>query len=175
MSYLKIVEIIDYNGTGRWSFQAIQERYFEYARSLKVSPLFDLTPRTIEQGQRRWVYPLMDEVIKGIEAGDKACAQIGVEFIEEDEFFSTGMLLKINTARALRRTKLTSDQVERIRKRVVEMLIAGNTPREYRQYLKLLRKVGLGDWWPVIEAQAHCLKPYVLHHFRYIEQYVRRH
>lgn len=168
------MEIIDYNGTGRWSSQAIQERYLAYARSFKVSPLLDLTPRTSEDGQRRWINPVMDEVIKGIEAGDKACAQIGVEFIEEDEFFAFGMILKVSTARALRRTELTSEQIERIRKRVVEMLIAGNTPREYRQYLKLLRKVGLGDWWPVIEAQAPCLQPYALHHFRYIEQYVRR-
>lgn len=172
------MEIIDYNGSGRWSSQAIQERYLAYARSFKVSPLFDLTPQIMENKRlfnRRWIYLVMREVIKGIELGDKACAQIGVEFIEEDEFFPFGMILKVNTARALRRADLTSDQIERIRKRVVEMLIEGNTPREYRQYAKLLRKVGLGDWWPVIESQAPCLPPYVLHHFRYIEQYVRRH
>lgn len=170
---LQLVETIDYNGTGRWSSQAIQERYLAYARSLKVSPLFDLTLRTSKDGQRCWIYPLMNEVIKGIEAGDKACAQIGVDFIEEDEFFPFGMILKVNTARALRRADLTPDQIERVRKRVVAMLIEGNTPREYRQYAKLLRKVGLGDWWPVIEKQAPCLPSYALRHFNYFKQHIR--
>ncbi len=116
------MEIIDFNGSGRWSAQAIQERYVEYARRMKVAPLWDLTPRTSEHGQRRWVYSVMDKVIKGIEAGDKSCTQIGVEFIEEDGSFDCGRILKSNTARALRRTDLTSEQIERIRKRVVEML-----------------------------------------------------
>ena len=96
------MKFIDYNGTGRWSLQAIQERYREYACGLQVSPLLDLTPRAHEQKRRRWIYPVMDNVIEGIERGDKACIEIGVEFIEEDERFPFGRILKSNTARALR-------------------------------------------------------------------------
>jgi hypothetical protein len=62
------MEIIDFNGTGRWSVQAVQERYLEYARQQEVSPMLDLKPR--EYGHphgRRWIYPVMDQVIEGIE------------------------------------------------------------------------------------------------------------
>ena len=48
----------------------------------------------------------MDLVIVGIEAGDKACIALGVDFVEEDRLFPFGMVLKANTARALRRAEL---------------------------------------------------------------------
>lgn len=56
---------------------------------------------------------------------------------------------------------------------VVYMLIAENVPREYREYAKLLRKVGLGDWWSFIEERANCDNPYVLLYYNYFQQYVR--
>lgn len=161
------METFDFNGTGRWSYEAVQERYAAYARRLRVSPLLQLEPLRHEERDRCWIYPVMDEVIKGIEQGDKACIQIGVEFIEEDAGFRFGRILKSNTARALRRCELDSQQIERIRKRVVVMLIDENMVREYREYSKLLRKVGLGDWWPHIEAKANFHNPYVLRYYNY--------
>jgi hypothetical protein len=84
----------------------------------------------------------MDEVIKGIEAGDLACVRIGIEFIEEDSTFPFGKTLKSNTARALRRASLSDEQKERIRRRVFGMLRAGHVPHEYREYARLVRKIG---------------------------------
>lgn len=166
------MEIYDFNGTGRWSFQAVQERYAAYARRLRVSPLLELQPSISQDKTGRWIYPIMDEVIKGIEQGDKACIQIGVEFIEEDAGFTFGRILKSNTARALRRSALDSQQIERIRKRVVHMLIVENMTREYREYAKLLRKIGLGDWWPHIEEKANLNNPYVLRYYNYFRRHV---
>lgn len=170
---METIEIIDYNGGGKWSAQAIQDRYIAYATNLKVSPLLDLSPLTSEHSNRRWIYPVMDQVIEGIEQGDRACIEIGVEFIEEDERFPFGRTLKSKTARVLRRADLNSEQVARIRKRVVHMLIAGYVAREYQQYSRLLRKVGMGDWWPFIEEYANRDNPYVMHYYKYFEQYVR--
>jgi hypothetical protein len=167
------MEIIDYNGTGRWSLQAIQERYAAYARRLKVWTPLDLKPDEQEEHSRRWVYPVMFQVIAGIENGDKACIEIGIEVIEADERFTEGRIIKSNTARALRRASLTPEQVERIRKRVVHMLVAEHVAREYREYAKLLRKVGLGDWWPFIEEQANRRNPYVMRYYRYFQRHVR--
>ena len=167
------MEIIDYNGTGRWSRQAILERYGTYAQQLRVSQPLDLAPREYKERQRRWVYPVMDEVIKGIEIGDEACIKIGVEFMEEDERFSFGRTIKSNTVRALRRAVLTSEQVERIRRRVAQMLIAEHVPRAYQEYAKLLRKVGLGEWWPFIEERTNRDNLHVLRYYNYFQQYVR--
>jgi len=114
----------------------------------------------------------MYEVIEGIEQGDRACIEIGVEFIEEDERFSFGRTIKSKTARVLRRADLTSEQIDRIRKRVVHMLIAGHVPREYQQYSRLLRKVGMGDWWPFIEERVNRNNLYVMRYYDYFRQYV---
>ena len=115
----------------------------------------------------------MEQVIAGIEAHDLACVQIGIEFVEEDRGFPFGAILKSNTARALRRYRgLTESQVARIRKRIVGMLKSGEVPREYREYSKLLRSIGVGPHWTEIEnatprnQSAKRAKAYFLAHCR---------
>lgn len=165
------MEITDFNGNGEWSLSAIRARYREYARELGVSPLLDMSPQTYECGNRRWIYPLMEKVIEGIEHGDPACAEIGVEFIEQDRKFRFGRSLKARTARALRRTELTPLQIERIRNRVVHLLLVEQIAREYREYAKLLRQVGIGDFWPIIEEQVNRDNPHVLRYYQYFKSY----
>src|SRR6185503_4802345 len=107
------MKITDYNGRGFWSVDAVLARYAEYARRFAVSAPRDLTPLIQSTDEGRWIYPVMDRVIEGIEQGDPACAEIGVEFIEESGSLAFGRILKSNTARALRRTTLTRDHEER--------------------------------------------------------------
>jgi hypothetical protein len=73
---------------------------------------------------------------------DAACIRIGIEFIEEDAKFPFGKILKSNTARALRRAELTEGQKQRIRRRVFGLLRDGHIPHEFREYAKLVRKIG---------------------------------
>lgn len=134
-------EFIDFNGVGRWSRDEILRRYAAYAKELAIEPR-DLSPHESTEKGRRWIYPVMSRVIEGIAAGDPACIRLGIEFIEEDAKFPFGKILKANTARALRRTSLTEDQKDRIRRRVFAMLRAGIIPHEYREYAKLVRKIG---------------------------------
>src|SRR5262249_39949375 len=116
----------------------------------------------------RWVYPVMECVIEGIKAGDPACSVIGVEFIEEDGKFPFGAILKARTARALKRAALSQSLIVRIRRRIAAMLEVGNTPREYREYVKLLRKVGFSEIWPKIEASAPRDNKYAMRYFNYL-------
>lgn len=167
------MEIVDYNGLGRWSLQGIQDRYQWYARDFSISSPRDLQPIIREEGNRRWIYPVMHQVIEGIDAGDVACVQIGVEFIEENEKFPFGKGLKSSTARALRRSSPNSGQVGRIRKRVVQMLIKEQIPHEYRDYARLLKKVGIGDWWPVIEKKVNRNNPHVMRFYHYFKSFVQ--
>jgi hypothetical protein len=81
------------------------------------------------------------------------------------------MILKSNVARALRRTTLTELQKERIRRRVVEMLEAGYLPREYRQYAKLARKLGLREWLPQIKQLSAVGDVWVQRYSAYFEKY----
>lgn len=162
----------DYDGTGRWSRESIVQRYNEYARQYGVKLPPDLKPEETTNGTTHWVYPVMFEVIKAIEAGDPAAIQIGVEFIEEDLTFMFGKGLKSGTARALRRAALSPEQAERVRKRVIQMLLAGHVPHEYQDYAKLLRKVGVGAWWSGVEEQIDRSNPYVMRFYRYFTQFV---
>lgn len=162
------MKVIDYNGTAFWSLDAVLQRYEMYARRFGIDPRRTLKPLVHESHETRWVYPVMNCVIEGIEAGDLACAEIGVEFIEENSSFPFGRILKWNTARALRRCELTPDQQERIRMRVAEMLRTGYLPREFRQYAKLAREIGLGEWLSQVERGADMKNVWVRHYLKLI-------
>jgi len=163
--------VVDYNGTGFWSAQEILNRYVAYAKKHNIAATRNLTPRIHAENNKRWIYPVMERVIEGIEQGDPACEDIGIEFIEEDGSFPFGQILKSNTARALRRVSLTDSQKERIRKRVVGMLRAGYLPREYRQYAKLARKIGLGKSLLGLKDELPVNNPWVQHYYRYFEEH----
>jgi len=47
---------------------------------------------------------------------------------------------------------LTSPQKARLRKRIVYMLIAGIIPHEFREYSKLLRTIGVAEYWSELHA-----------------------
>ncbi|MCG8457434.1 MAG: hypothetical protein MI919_14265 [Holophagales bacterium] len=164
---------IDYNGEGAWSAEAIIRRYDEYARRFGIDDPISLRPSVHVERGTRWVYPVMDQVIDGIKADDPGCVQIGIELIEQDRGFAFGAILKSDTARELRRSATLSDsQVSRIRERVVAMLESGVVPREYREYSKLLRRIGIGPHWHRIEAAtprnryAQRAKAYFVNHCR---------
>ena len=135
------MNLIDYNGEGRWSREAILTRYARYAAELGIVRR-DLSPHEHKEGGRHWVYPVMQKVIEGINADDPACVRLGIEFIEEDGKFRFGKILKSNTARALRRASLSDEHCERIRRRMFGMLRAGHVPHEFREYAKLAKKIG---------------------------------
>jgi hypothetical protein len=135
------VTLIDYNGDGAWDVDAVIARYSVFASRFRLVPRDIRPPEDIEGGTvRRW--PIMERVIRGIEAGDLACAEIGVEFIETDRSFPFGRILKPRTARALRRAKLASEQEDRIIRRVFEMLGRGYVPHEFYEYSRLARRIG---------------------------------
>jgi hypothetical protein len=162
--------LIDLNGTGIWSVEQVLSRYAEYAKKFQIHVPRDLSPSEHSKGDKRWVYPVMDRVIEGIRDGDLACAEIGVEFIEEDQSFPFGRMLKSNTGRALRRVSLTEEQKERIRKRIVLMLNAGYLPREFREYAKLGRKIGLGRWMKEINPAPNA-NPWIDWYHQYFKEH----
>ncbi len=145
----------------------MQTRYIDYCRSYQVAAPAVPAPREDSEGGVTWVYPVMESVIEGIERGDKASIALGVEFIEEDAHFPFGKVLKSNTARALRRADLNEHQIGRVRERIAKLFLAGHIPHEFREYAKLLRHVGFGNWWPVIEREARLENPYVKRYYEY--------
>ena len=50
------------------------------------------------------------------------------------------------------------------------MLIAGYLPREFRQYAKLGRKIGVGELLNQIKGQVPLDKPWVQRYYEYLRQ-----
>lgn len=164
--------IKDYNGVETWSVEAIQERYRRYADALGTRTVPLAPTRHIEKGHT-WIFPLMQQVIELIDDGDRAAIEIGIEFISEDDFFVFGKILKSNTARALRRAALTEEQKARVRERLVAMLLSGQVPHEWGEYKRLLRTVGLGPLWPVLEKGVDRENKFVMRHYAYLDRFAR--
>jgi hypothetical protein len=100
-----------------------------------------------------------------------ACVELGVEFIQEDQLSPFGKTLKSKTARALRHAELTEGQRDRVRKRVIEMLVAGHIPREYKEYARLVRKFGVGSWLAKAESNLDLTKPYIRRYYDYFRRF----
>jgi len=64
-------------------------------------------------------------------------------------------------------------QEERVRRRIVSMMLAGNVPHEFREYKKLLRRIGMGSLWAEFDAQVDRSNPYVMRHSNYLDRYAR--
>ena len=157
----------DYNGDGDWSVDAVQSRYRAHCARLNVRLPRLPQPTTHRNPSGVWVYPVMHAGIEGIRAGDPACVALGVEFIEQDRGFPFGRTLKSNTARALRTAELPEALKLRIRHRVANMLAAGHTPREFKEYARLLRKLGFDEVWPRMAASAPTTNSYAMRYFAY--------
>jgi hypothetical protein len=158
--------IRDYNGTGAWSVPAVQTRYRRYCEALQVEYPRVLKAKEHREGRILWIYPIMEEVIEGIEENDAACIALGVDFVEEDDLFAFGKTLKSNAARSLRRARLTEEQKGRLRERVVTMLATGIIPHEMREYAKLLRVIGVGEYWPRLERDLPRDNPFAMRFYK---------
>lgn len=159
--------IHNYNGSGDWSVEAVQSRYLKHCARLKIQAPRTLEPMTQRTADTIRIYPIMEPVIEGIAAGDPACMILGVEFIEQDASFPFGRILKSRAARALRGCELPDALKIRIRYRVADMLAAGNTPREFKEYARLLRKIGFDGLWPRMSASVHVGNEYAMRYFNY--------
>jgi hypothetical protein len=163
--------LIDYNGPGDWGLRAVQERYRHYALAMQVTSPLPLEPDRSSDGTSERIYPVMDEVISRAEAGDPACVELAIELVESGHSQPFGRLLKYRAARALRRVPLSEPQAARLRRRVLSLLDSNGVCREFREYAKLLRALGLPENWRELCRNADASNPYVRKYLDYLETY----
>ena len=102
-----------------------------------------------------WTPSTFLRLIERARNGDRAAISTLIALIEDDESRPWGMLLKSEAARTLRQSaQLDAGQIHRLRARFTDMLLRGYLPREYKQYAKLFRKIGLGDFRHTIATRA---------------------
>jgi hypothetical protein len=164
------------DGTGKWSRAEIKRRYRIFCRQFGSSPRqIDFELAGTSYHNLPWIMPVIRQVIEGIAQNDPACAEIGIELVEEDAKFAFGKIMKANVANALRRATLREEQKRRIRGRVTSLLAKGIVPHEMHQYARLMKRIGLGSQADVLaELHRHMVEaettanPYVLRFVRYL-------
>ncbi len=160
----------DYNGEGAWSLAAVRRRYAELA----ADGAAQLTPREHVQGRVRWIYPVMDDVIARAREGDAAAIELCVRFVLSGHQQAFGRILHATAARTLRRVArspngLSRDQRERLRARILDMLVAGQVPHEYHEYARLLGRIGFAELWPDVRARVDTTNRWVMRWVGYFE------
>ena len=84
------MEVRDYNGEGIWTAGQIIARYHTYAVKFGVVPR-DVWPSVHKSGGVRWVSPVMERVIEGIEAVTNAYVfQAGTAENKRGELVTSG-------------------------------------------------------------------------------------
>jgi hypothetical protein len=161
----------DYNGPGEWSVEGVQRRYAEAARRIGQTQLRDLRPAVHSLPGQTWIYPVIEAVIAGAKEGDAAAIEVAAQFVESGHRQAFGRILHANAARALRQARLTPDQKQRLRQRILGMLMAGDVPHEFHAYVRLLRKIGLDETWPEVRARVDECNRYVMRHVHYLEKH----
>jgi hypothetical protein len=156
------MEVRDYNGQGKWISDEILKRYSVYCNDLNILESINLLPSIHTDHDVQWIYPVMYKVIQGIEKGDQACKLIGIEFIEEDQKSAFNRHIKVDTLRALRRANLDQKDKDRIRSRLIDLILSSRIPHQYREYAKLLKKVGFGDRLEEIQEKANKDNPTIM-------------
>ena len=132
------------DGKDIWQFPQVQSRYRRYCAHFGIEHTeLVFHPYYVERG---WTAGILDVLVDRMKSGDLAAAQIGIEMMEEDRGLAFGPIIKSNIPRALVKCDLTESHKERVRKRVVAMLLRPFLPKEFRQYAWLARRIGLGDW-----------------------------
>ncbi len=107
-------------------------------------------PEATEPGAPNWLpdryhwlqyRATLHAVSNGIRAGDAACAELGVRYIELDYIGSYSGFIKERLARALKGAELTEAQINRLKCHFQLLVDKGQCLQEYGEYKKLLKLI----------------------------------
>lgn len=151
---------MDYNPSARWGVADVQDRYRALHRQLGGVDGFAPEPRCwTNAAGLTWVYNIMESVTDGVQLGDAACIELAVGYLEADLMHSGTGYLRERIARALRHAPLGDQQRERLRRLFVGQLRDGRMHKEYREYIRLFRRIGLGPYRAEIAVLAGTGQP----------------
>lgn len=107
-------------------------------------------PEATEPGAPNWLperyhwlqyRATLHEVANGIRAGDAACTELGVRYIELDYIGSYSGFIKERLARALKSTALSEEQIDRLQCHFQLLVDKNQCLQEYGEYKKLLKHI----------------------------------
>ncbi|NQZ08400.1 MAG: hypothetical protein HRT35_14685 [Algicola sp.] len=154
----------NYNPEGKWSVDSVKAKY--WALSLSLGGVFGFEPepkRYTNKNGATWVYNIMDSVIDGVKLGDSACVQISIEYIQDNVMHSTTGYIRASMARSLRNAELTKKQKVTLAGIFLKQLESGLIYREFKEYCRLFKRIGVEPYRQEIEKYNKSHKQYIRH------------
>ena len=153
---------INYNHHGKWSVDAVKQRYANLRIVLGGAEGFELEPRIYtNKGGMTWVYNIMDAVVDGVRLGDHACVELAIDYIEDNLMDSTTGYIRERMARALRRAELTEHQKKQLATTFLKQLEQATLHKEFKKYCRLFKTIGVAPYRARIEKCARSEKQYI--------------
>ena len=153
---------INYNHHGKWSVDAVKNRYANLRIVSGGAEGFELEPRTYtNKGGMTWIYNIMEAVVDGVQLGDKACVQLSIDYIDDNLMDSTTGYIRERMARALRRAELTEHQKRQLATTFLKQLEQESLHKEFKEYCRLFKTIGVEPYRARIEKCARSEKQYI--------------
>ena len=125
---------------------------------------FDLTgPRATEPGAPAWLpdrdiwlqyRAMLYRVAEGVRTNDPACVELAVRYIELRYIGSYSGFVRARLSRTLKRASLTKGQKARLVAHFLQLIENGERTQEFREYLRLWRKLLVESELAEIEAKV---------------------
>lgn len=153
---------INYNHQGKWSVEAVKQRYSDLRILLGGVEGFELIPRNYtNRGGITWIYNIMDAVVDGVQLGDNACVQLSIDYITDNIMGSTTGYIRERMARALRHAELKEHQKKQLAEVFLNQLARRDLHKEFKEYSRLFKTIGIEPYRKEIEKYASSEKQYI--------------
>jgi hypothetical protein len=115
----------------RWSAEGLEQQ------RIALGGTFDLGYRGHPRAHQSMWYNLAD----GVRAGDSACIELAVRFIEDRFISSYSGFARTKIARALKHAPLSREQRARLSLHFLQLLEKGDRTEEFSEYLRVWPRV----------------------------------
>lgn len=154
---------INHNAQGRWSVESVQAEYRRLSLVLGGVAGFEPTPRkhTNPIGCT-WIYNIMDSVVDGIQLDDSSCVQLAIDYIQDNDMRPSTGYIRERMARALGGVELSSKQKSILAATFIQQIKSQKIYREFREYAKLFKKIGIEPYRASIEKYRKSERQYIV-------------
>ncbi|RCU51623.1 hypothetical protein DU002_03900 [Corallincola holothuriorum] len=126
-----------------WRREYVIQRYEQLAKSLRVcQPIsFDGVSKTSPSvSSKHALWAISHAVAKG----DEAAIKIAKQFVLADVYFHYSGFIRATMARRLKSANLSLHDREELREGLYKLFYSGQFGPEYKEFCRLLRRIGLG-------------------------------
>lgn len=138
-----------YNPPDEWQYESVRKRYISIANCLNVKETiktdFEETNNRSAPNDLSKLKNLLWALSDGIKKNDNACIEIAIQFVIAPVYFHYSGFIRATMARRLKSVELTTGQLQKLRLGLYSLFKNHQYGSELREFINLLRKVGLGE------------------------------